>query len=312
MSGRRTYHRGPTRARPEERFRHAPKVPEDTDDDGIAPEDEPATTDGAPEGLNLKGALPLLALGGFLIAYAIVLSWEEPALPGGHLAVWELVVAVGAVILGAGVFSLFLAESTQASETGRPTAGPSRDRPPERPGPIERVEPPILAARPVRGALVGHQPEAGPPPWWEGPPKRTERRPLTAPVVSPPRSAAAQRPSTDSRTPLIARPARSGLPRSVRLESRPPEPLPLDVAEALAEWEAIARPSRPLLAQPPAEPPGPRTDRCVDCNRAIEIDPGARGCQRCGRRLCAECARSAVQSSGQIACIDCLLRPIPP
>jgi len=58
--------------------------------------------------LNIEGAFPLLLIGSALLCYAAVLANEELSSNGGHLPLWGLVGAVGAVIAGAGIYSTFL------------------------------------------------------------------------------------------------------------------------------------------------------------------------------------------------------------
>lgn len=286
--------------------------------DGRMPGDEEDSAQ-YERGLNFRGAAPLLALGIFLVGYAVVLSLEEPAVPGGHLAIWELVVAAGAVILGAGVFSLFLAESP--AEEKAPGAVPRRraeheplvvaqPRPASPPG--RRPTPTVLPGA-ARSAFAASQtsPRAELPPWWEGPPKRTDRPVHVAPPVSPARPSAPPAHPVVSRARPYSAVARSPTPHPTE-GAAPSGGLPVDIADALAAWEAIAKSPKPVYAQPPAELSRHRPDRCVDCNRTLDADPGARGCRSCGRRLCTECSSSALQSARQVACIDCLLRPIPP
>ena len=272
---------------------------------------EPGGVDRTVASLNLKGALPLIALGSFLVVYAVVLSLEEPALPGGHLEIWELVVAVGSVILGAGVFSLFLAEPPDEE---RSTTAASRRRPEsesERPEPQAPPPRSLPAGEPTPSVLfpASTSSRAELPPWWEGPPTVGEPPPLTNPIVTPTRATGSPRSTVAARLPPTNPPIRGPTYHSTK-RAAPPGRLPVDIAEALAEWEAIARSPKPQFAQHPVEPPKDRTGRCADCNRPIDADPGARGCRQCGRRLCTECSSSALQSTGQVACIDCLLRPI--
>jgi hypothetical protein len=61
---------------------------------------------------NLEGAFPLLLMGSVLLVYAAILANSELASKSSHLPLFGLVGGVGVVILGAGIYSTFLAPDT--------------------------------------------------------------------------------------------------------------------------------------------------------------------------------------------------------
>ena len=90
--------------------RRTPLAHEDPSQPGtrtdVGPSRNPSSSGRRP--LNFEGAFPLLLIGSALLCYAAVLANEELATKGGHLPLWGIVGAVGAVIAGAGVYSTFL------------------------------------------------------------------------------------------------------------------------------------------------------------------------------------------------------------
>ncbi len=244
------------------------------------------------EALNTTGALPLLAIGGFLLAYGVVLALQEASVPGHHLALWELFVGVGVTVFGGGVVSLFSAvETEEVREVVAPKIAPG----PIAGSPVRSVSPPLSA--------MDREVQPSPPPWWEGPPRLTGRAP---PDVSVARSDRPDLlPKRDRpRAPSIRTPA----PRATALASAEPE-LPKDVADALAEWERVAHPTAPSVLWPTPRPPYRGVSRCTDCDRPTGDGRPTATCSHCGEPLCPDCARSLARSGRGVLCMECLSRP---
>ena len=247
-------------------------------------------TDGEDEKLNARGALPLLGLGGFLLAYGVFTAIQEASVPGHRLELWELIVGVGVTVLAAGIFSLFFAEGTET---------PTRPAEPERLLGASSVRVPVVAPPPSARAP---RPTTPTPPWWEGPPGQMGRAPPRAVSAPVPRARAASGlEQLTSLTPPTTRPVASGV-------GRPSPSLPQDVADALEEWATIAHPTASSWPRSPAMNRSPRAPRCADCERPLPADRPHERCTGCARLLCEDCLK-AVRSHGQpTLCLECLGR----
>jgi len=263
---------------------------------------------------NFEGAFPLLLIGSALLVYCAVLRNETLSASGGHFPLWGLVGTVGAVIAGAGIYSVFLnppAPEAQVAPEGFVLV-PKAEWEASRPG--HRV-----SARPTSSMLD--------PPWWEGPevyPEPSPERPTRAAVprvadrpVPPPRMAPRVQPA-----PLPARrvptggvgpaPAPRTPPRAI--PTRGPEPLAprraslSELNETLAELEALAdsefKPSPRRM--PKTVPTEPRS--CADCGRGLPSGQSEEHCSGCNRTLCVDCALSSQFEDADLRCNECRAR----
>ncbi len=246
--------------------------------------------DGEDEKINARGALPLLGLGGFLLAYGVFTAIQEASVPGHRLELWELIVGVGVTILAAGIFSLFFAEETE---------NPTRPAEPERLVGASSARVPVVAPPPPARAP---RPTTPVPPWWEGPPGQMGRAPPRAVSAPYPRARAATGlEQLTSLTPPPARPVASAV-------GRPSPRLPQDVADALEEWATIAHPTASSWPRSPTMNRSPRAPRCADCERPLPADRPNERCTGCARLLCEDCLK-ALRSNGQpTLCLECLGR----
>jgi hypothetical protein len=294
-----------------------------TNDSGVPQKDPPSNllhgNGGQTAGrrrLNVEGAFPLLLIGSVLLVYAGVLVGEGLSSSGTHLPLWGLVVGVGAVILGAGIYSTFL----------EPVAPPRSDRNREWVT-VPRAE--YEALRSSRRANEGPASERREPPWWEGPPDH--------PTLPPPRHAAPEVPrgrvspapvrSTSAvPPPRLTPPAPSmstggtaGTAAAPGLLTRAPSPtgpapktaqrgFPKEFMDSLTELEALA--NRQLKSSPQrlgrAAPGEPLS--CADCKRGLSNDPSPSRCSDCRSALCVDCALSSQMEDGDLRCVACRVR----
>lgn len=249
-----------------------------------------------------------------LLVYCALIRNETLAAQGTHIPLWGLVGAVGAVIVGSGIYSAFLSPSEEP-------AVPTPD------GfvlvPRAEWEDARLGMRPI--PRPASRPPA--PPWWEGPhdyPEPADARP-TAPTVH----REAPRQSTVP-SPRAARPPPPIDPSAQRLtvgdlgsksKSQPPihpgpttgpaPPNPRSVSlrelkESLSELEALVsgelKPTveHLLKARPPVGAPS-----CADCGRAVSRDPNPSQCSDCSKVLCLDCALSSQFEDADLLCNEC-------
>ncbi len=264
---------------------------------------------------NFEGAFPLLLIGSALLVYCAVLRNEALTSNGVHFPLWGVVGAVGAVIAGAGVYSVFIdpSEPSEAAPEGFvmvPKAEWEATRTARRASP--RSPSPTLA-----------------PPWWEGPevyPETSQARP-TRPTV--PRSVARPAPvpptrmmprprpvSPSAQRPVMGHSASPLAPRAPTRVAPPPPPThpatrktPLNELEAaISQLEALVDsdvkpgPRRPPKAGP-EEPPS-----CADCGRGMASDWDPSRCSDCGRKLCVDCALASQFEDTDLRCIECRAR----
>lgn len=285
--------------------------------DKVRPTRTNRTPHGPGSSLNVKGALPLLLIGGFAVASSIVLALQSATLPGHRLPIWVLVSVAGATILGAGVFSLFWAEVEEGE--GAPERQPRS---------ADAIEGEVLTRR--GGGIPLPRPSAEPtPPWWEGPPIE----PLSAPVR--PRRPAV--PREEPRWTAVRATAPVAAPRPTRPASGQPEPgavrtkapprtlvrsaptigpatsalrggFPKEFMDSLAELEDLADRELKLSSRHPPRAGVGDSGSCADCKREMSVERSPNRCSHCKRKLCVECALSSQLEDGELRCIECRVR----
>ncbi len=253
--------------------------------------DDPGGRPGMATRWNLHGAFPLLLIGSVLLVYGVTLGLQVPTPTVARFEIWEMVVAVGATLVGSGLFSLaYATESEDAPERAprRPAAAA--------PGP--RIAPQAKTV-PPRG------PERTVPEWWEGPtaPDPGRRRAPAPAAGDAPSGARALGPPVSTSIPATDTGAASGPEdRAGRGHE--------EIDGALLELESIARD----MGEPKAPPQlfvagrAVHIDRCADCGRALALDAPERFCVECGRSLCPDCGHPARGNRDGVACQRC--RPV--
>ena len=262
---------------------------------------------------NLEGAFPLLLIGGALLVYAAIIANQELA-TRSHLPFWGLIGGVGAVLVGAGIYSTFLEPTVLLT--------PDEEK--------DWVKVPKDEWEALRSGRRPEEPPARPvtePPWWEGPPAPT---PLPAPRPTP-RMVSQERPRAVRPGSVVPSP-RSTQPAPLRRDTSggpPPSasaaparpgprsgPAPqlyrkgslAELKEALTELESMVdREFKPKPRSPPKTRPG-QVPSCPDCNRSLPNDPAPNKCSGCGRGLCTDCALSSQFEDGDLRCIECRAR----
>jgi len=229
---------------------------------------------------NIEGAFPLLLIGSVLLVYAAIIANQEIAAKGSHLPLWGLMAGVGAVIVGAGIYSTFL----------EPSIPSGSERPPG------WVTVPKAEWDALRAGRRGHhepRPSAHVPIWWEGPPEPTVVRAAERIVEAPPRVLRVVEPRLPPPTPRPPSHRRASLN---------------DLKEALTELETLVNQDvRPLSGRRPK--PGPDDPpSCVDCGRRLRGAADSSRCSGCGHRLCAECASSSRLEYTEVRCFECGVR----
>src|SRR5271157_490418 len=262
---------------------------------------------------NFEGAFPLLLIGSVLLVYCAILRNEALASSGAHFPLWGVVGAVGAVIAGAGVYSVFL----EPSELTVPTVPEGFVMVPKAEWEAARSHPRPSAPSTTMTSV---------PPWWEGPPVLPDIAPEpptspTAPIeTTQPYSVrathSAPRPPITSRSPSRPPVGGLGFPAVPRLPSRTvpaPGPTPSlprmasidELEETITELEALVEEvSRPS----PRRVPGARfgeTPFCVDCGRRLPTGRDPNPCSGCGRELCVDCALPSQFEDADLRCTDC-------
>jgi hypothetical protein len=243
---------------------------------------------------NFEGALPLLIIGSVLLVYAGILASQELGSKSGHLPLWGLLCGVGAVIVGAGIYSTFL------EPEATPAPGPAGDW----------ITVPRAEWEARSGARrVAERTPAAPEPvpiWWEGPPTATRASPsLAPPRAGPARMARTPSPPPSSPVPgRPERPARAVPHPSARYSLR-------ELMDELSELEALVYRSPTAPARRLSNPPSPRpqaTTACMDCERTLTPAASPTPCRSCGRGLCARCAASSKSEDGEVCCVECRAR----
>lgn len=243
---------------------------------------------------NLEGAFPLLLIGSVLLVYAGLLAGQEIGSKSSHLPLWGLLGGVGAVIVGAGIYSTFLEPATLPS----PKVGEQWVTVPRREW--EELSPYRQPVREVVSQDRGH------PIWWEGPPEspsepRTrlgldEIEETKRPTLSRIRAAARRTPS----------PSQSGRPFSTGTRYSLKE-----LRNQLTELEALVYGDSTFAAGGRSGAKGALAGgvtTCMDCERRFPpVGPSGR-CRGCGRGLCASCVASSRAEDGKVRCVDCRAR----
>ena len=262
---------------------------------------------------NVDGAFPLLLLGSALLVYTAILANEELASRSAHLPLWGLVGGVGAVIVGAGIYSTFLGPDTpmvsdsqkdwvtvpkaewEALRSGRRTADHPRPSPRdpewlERPSDRE-IDLPLRADLPS-----AYRADAGLP---RGRPTGVTPAPLLTPPIPkrPQRGPAGTVPSATSLN--IPAPRIRSSPRI------PPRGSLDELNAALTELEHLVNTDDNMAPRPTKAPPELHPGSCGDCDRDVSRDPSPSNCADCGRGLCVDCAFSSQSEDGDLRCIAC-------
>jgi len=242
---------------------------------------------------NIEGAFPLLLIGSVLLVYAGILASQEIGSKTGHLPLWGLLGGVGAVIVGAGIYSTFLESETPA--------------PPDLKSGWVAVRQEDWDQRPSgrRAPPPAQPPEAVFPLWWEGPPEgpvdagtTPRREPEPEPRGSAPPEARAPRRAVGRPAPLIRPP--TGGHYSLK-----------ELRNELTELESLVYGDGTFAAGAALETKGVKTGgatRCMDCGRSLPPAGSRARCNACGRGLCAGCADSSRSEDGQVRCVDCRAR----
>jgi len=243
---------------------------------------------------NFEGAFPLLLIGSALLVYAGFLASQEFGAKSGHLPLWGLLGGVGAVIVGAGIYSTFL-------EPGFPAAAKPQG---------DWVTAPNTEWDAV--ARARHRTPSGTPPqdelpiWWEGSP---EPRIDTASsrlhgTRERPRGGDRRIPETPRPTARDLEPVRPFLPPRSRYSLK-------ELNDRLSELETLVN-SASLPAVRGVAPSGDSlaggTASCMDCATRFPADGPAARCNGCGRGLCASCAASSRMEDGVVRCVACRAR----
>jgi len=209
---------------------------------------------------------------------------------GSHLPLWGLFGGVGAVIVGAGVYSTFL--------------GPEPTATPKATAPWRAVPSPESEVRTVRPEVARRPRASEPVPiWWEGASngaaaESTPALPTTAPTRGTSSSA---RPSTRPAVPITPSPPRAVPRPSTRYTYH-------QLLDEMSELEAMVYgPSgAPSRAPSKGSPPRGRSAAvCIDCDRPLTAAASASPCRECGRGLCARCVASSKSEDGEVRCIYC-------
>jgi len=243
---------------------------------------------------NFEGAFPLLIIGSVLLVYTAILASQQIGSHSSHLPLWGLLAGVGAVIVGAGIYSTFLEpEETRASKTSADWVTVPRAEWEARYGARRRPE------------QFPTPPEPGPI-WWEGPP--------AVATATPSRAVPAANRVQTSRPPVPTRP--------VPVETRPRSPTQAiprptsrysyrELMDELSQLETLVYGGAVSSARtPPATPPRrpQSTPTCMDCDRPLSAAAAPAPCGGCGRGLCARCAASSRAEDGEVRCVECRAR----
>lgn len=263
---------------------------------------------------NFEGAFPLLLIGSALLVYCAVLRTEAIASTGSRFPLWGIVGAVGAVIAGSGVFSIFL----DNSEGGRPTTPDGFVLVPKAEWDVVRPRPPTTTKS-----------VASVPPWWEGPGEPSEPAPPRPTARTITRDAA--RSTSPHGAPVVraqlspATPAQAATTRAVpapvppkriapaATKPRPASPPPPkgsleELRQSLAELEDMVNNNSRSTARTVTKAGRPRTSSCADCAQEVANSPAPNLCAGCGRRLCVDCALSSQFEDADLRCNECRAR----
>jgi hypothetical protein len=218
---------------------------------------------------NLEGAFPLFFLGAALAVGGVVLALETPTPRIDRVEIWQFLVALGAVIVAAGVFSIFFAE--------------------------EDSSPPVPSGIPV-GATA--------PAWVEAP--ASPEAPPPVPATIPPTVAMGGAPSSTSRVAVAPAGPEAGAPDEIDAIMSQLDELTKEIFSA-PRSPAAPNPTPPAPAPASAEraPERPAAPGCADCGRVLAVGGPRLPCEVCGRPLCEDCALDAASHRGAVACRNC-------
>jgi hypothetical protein len=243
---------------------------------------------------NLEGAFPLLLIGSVLLVYAGIVASQQLGSHSSQLPLWGLLGGVGAVIVGAGVYSSFLEpEATPAPGHEREWVTVPRAEWESRTGARPTSERFRTSPEPV-------------PIWWEGPPTPASESPSRAPPATG-LSRTNRRPAPTPTSPVRAHPAMPSraVPRpTARYSYR-------ELTAELSELEALVYGRAVSTARTPPASPLPRTQStpsCMDCDRPLTAGSSPSPCLGCGRGLCAHCTASSRAEDGEVRCVECRSR----
>ena len=243
---------------------------------------------------NFEGAFPLLIIGSVLLVYTGFLASQQIGSHSSHLPLLGLLGGLGAVIVGAGIYSTFL-EPEVASPPR--TAGDWVT--------VPRAEWEARSGARRREETVPTTPGTVPI-WWEGPPASVSASPSrAAPVRGVARTDRSPAPTPSA--PVQARPRRPTqvVPHpSARYSFR-------ELSDELSELEALVYGSSAAFTRRPSNPPSSRprsTTTCMDCERPLTAAAFPTPCRSCGRGLCARCTASSKSEDGEVLCVECRAR----
>jgi len=263
---------------------------------------------------NIEGAFPLLLVGSVLLVYCAVLRSEAIASSGLRFPLWGIVGAVGAVIAGSGVYSIFL----DTAETTEPTA-------PDGFVLVPKAEWEAVHPRPA--ATATHKPSL--PPWWEGPPNQSETmRHVTVPTVAraPPRSAPPTAPPATRTQPLAApstkvagaritgptpaarKPIAPATTKPRLTAPAPPKGSLEELRQTLGELEDLVNSNFKSTPRTVTKVGLTKSSSCADCGQEVPSSPAPNQCAGCGRRLCVDCALSSQFEDADLRCNECRAR----
>jgi hypothetical protein len=262
---------------------------------------------------NFDGAFPLLIVGSFLIVLAGILASSELTSKSSHLPLFGLIGGVGAVVIGAGIYSTYL----------------DPEEPPESNIGDDWVAVPKAEWEALRSDAQPEDPYASPiddPPWLERPgdrgvdslvatfvpvrvPVTTESAPVPpTPAEAPPRPVAPAETRTSQLEADLAT-----LPGQPSWDATIDSPSTLSFGKgslkaleaALTDLEGLVYKDAPpaVPEMKPVKPAGPPI--CVDCDRNLTSDPSPPSCEGCSRALCVNCAYASISEDGKILCIPC-------
>jgi hypothetical protein len=238
---------------------------------------------------NFEGAFPLLLIGSVLVVYAGILASQQIGVHSSHLPIWGLLGGVGAVIVGAGIYSTFLEpETTTSPSSAREWVTVPRAEGESRSG----------AGRPR--ARLETAPESAPI-WWEGPPTSANASPSRTPTATY-SARTERRPVPTPAAPVQGRPGKPAqvVPRPTAHYSYQELTDELSELEALVYGGAVSS----TRASSPSPGGGP-TPMCMDCERPLNSAGAPTLCRSCGRGLCARCAASSKSEDGEVRCVEC-------
>ena len=288
------------------------------------------------DGLLLRSALPLLIVGAASFVVAFVVARDAGHAGFGHLPLWALFGAIGAVVTGGGVTVLVAGHDP---EEGRPFYDPREyvlvpkaryerliSSTPEAPAaapPVRRSLPAWSESEPAPAPTPAAAPSVPVPAGRGGAPGRTGFAP--SPDFLPKVDEAIGemehlldqlRQESDREARILGRPARVVLPDAPERRSAvPPPPTRASGSPPAAPRAAAPAVSAPARARaaPVSVPPSPRAlvpsspepEACGTCGRSIPATARGRHCSVCGGPMCPACLIRAKRAGHPDVCSRC-------